>query len=475
MNYMGHFLSEDFLLQSSAARKLYHNYASKLPIIDYHSHLPPADISQNRTFDTITNIWLDGDHYKWRAMRTLGIDEDYITGNASDREKFQKWAYTVPYTMRNPLYHWTHMELKNYFNIEKLLNQESADEIYATTTEQLQHPDFSARNLLRRMDVEVVCTTDDPTDSLQHHREIQNSELGITVLPAFRPDAAYNFDDPKSYNEYLDQLQEASNIEINSLDKLVAALENRIDYFQEHGCRLSDHGLERIYYEPCSKKELDTFFSSIRNKNEKLNPHQKKALTYYLLLQLGKLYNQRGWVQQFHLGALRNANKRMYDKMGAAVGFDSIGDFQQSQSLANFLNELDQTEELAKTILYNLNPADNEVMATMTGNFNDGSVKGKIQYGSAWWFLDQKDGMEEQMNILSNMGLLSCFVGMLTDSRSFLSFPRHEYFRRILCNLIGNDVANGELPNDMEWLGKIISDICYYNAREYFKFHKVPV
>ncbi|MDR8390073.1 glucuronate isomerase [Aliifodinibius sp. S!AR15-10] len=470
---MGNFITDDFLLQTPAARELYHNYAKDLPIIDYHSHLPPAEINRNRSFETITNIWLDGDHYKWRAMRTLGIDEKYITGSASDREKFQKWAETVPYTMRNPLYHWTHMELKNYFGIESLLNPDSADEIYNSTNEQLQEPEFSARSLLQRMDVEVSCTTDDPVDSLEHHQAIQDSGFEVTVLPAFRPDAAYNFVDPESYNNYIEKLEEASGLGISSLDDLLKALEQRIDYFHENGCRLSDHGLERLHYLPTPKTELDSYYNQIRNNDKQLDNEQKQALTCHILLQLGRTYTKKGWVQQFHLGALRNANQRMYEKMGPAVGFDSIGDFQQSRSLARFLNELDLTNELPKTILYNLNPADNEVMATMTGNFNDGSEKGKIQYGSAWWFLDQKDGMEEQMNVLSNMGLLSCFVGMLTDSRSFLSFPRHEYFRRILCNLIGNDIDNGELPGDIEWLGKIVSDICYYNAKEYFNFHTV--
>lgn len=472
---MGNFLSEDFLLQTSAARELYHEYAAKLPIIDYHSHLPPSDISRDRNFETITGIWLDGDHYKWRAMRTLGIDERYITGSAGDKEKFKAWAEAVPYTMRNPLYHWTHMELKNYFGIEQLLHSDSADEIYTAANEQLQQPEFSARSLLRRMDVEVICTTDDPADSLEHHLDIQKSGFETSVLPAFRPDAAYSFENQGSYNTYLDRLQDTGNTEINSLDSLLETLEQRIDYFHEQGCRISDHGLRKMYFQPVAKQKLDSWFKQIRNERKPIDENQQQALIFYILLQLGKMYNERGWVQQFHLGALRNANERMYKKLGPATGFDSIGDFQQSRSLAAFLNELDKNGQLPKTILYNLNPADSEMMATMTGNFNDGSEKGKLQYGSAWWFLDQKDGMEDQMNILSNMGLLSCFIGMLTDSRSFLSFPRHEYFRRILCNLIGNDVANGELPDDMEWLGKIVSDVCYYNAREYFDFHPVTV
>ncbi|SMO80149.1 glucuronate isomerase [Fodinibius sediminis] len=466
---MGSFLSEHFLLETDTAKTLYHEYAAPQPIIDYHCHLPPAEIAADKNFENLTSIWLDGDHYKWRAMRTLGIDEDYITGEAPDREKFLKWAQTVPYTVRNPLYHWTHMELKNYFGVTKLLSPDTAEEIYDYCTGELQKSSFSTQSLIQRNNVETVCTTDDPVDSLEFHKYIKESSFGTKVLPAFRPDNAYAFEKVDDYNSYIDDLARVSGIEINSLDTLLAALQNRVDYFHKQGGRLADHGVEKIYYAEATPADLEEAFAQVRKGNA-LTDHQKKSLTYRIMLELGKMYEQKGWVQQYHLGALRNTNERMRRKLGPDTGFDSIGDFSQSQTLAHFLNELDSTDQLAQTILYNLNPSDNEVIATMIGNFNDGSVKGKMQFGSAWWFLDQKDGMEEQMNTLSNMGLLSCFVGMLTDSRSFLSYPRHEYFRRILCNLLGNDVEKGLLPHDLPWLGKIVSDICYNNAKEYFNF-----
>ncbi|REL33173.1 glucuronate isomerase [Rhodohalobacter sp. SW132] len=463
------FLNEHFLLETDTAKSLYHDYASPQPIIDYHCHLPPDAIDHDKNFDNLTKIWLDGDHYKWRAMRAFGIDEKYITGDAPDKEKFLKWAETVPYTVRNPLYHWTHMELKNYFGIDKLLNPETAEEIYDQCTKDLQKPEFSTRSLLKRMNVEIVCTTDDPVDNLKHHQNISKNPFGIKVLPAFRPDKSYAFDEPGTYNSYIDQLSDVSGIEIKTLTDLYDALQSRIDYFHDNGCKLSDHGLEKIVYANLSPSELEDAFKQVR-KGNKLSIDQKYGLTYAILIELGKMYENINWVQQYHLGALRNTNDRMLNELGPDTGFDSIGDFSQSRNLSRFLNQLDSTDQLAKTILYNLNPADNEVMASMIGNYNDGSVKGKMQYGSAWWFLDQKDGMEKQMNTLSNIGLLSCFVGMLTDSRSFLSFPRHEYFRRILCNLMGSDVENGELPNDLDLLGEIVSDICYNNANEYFDF-----
>lgn len=463
------FLNEHFLLETNTAKTLYHDYASPQPIIDYHCHLPPDAIDVDKNFKNLTNIWLDGDHYKWRAMRTFGIDEKYITGDAPDKEKFLKWAETVPYTVRNPLYHWTHMELKNYFGIDELLNPETAEEIYDQCTKDLQKPDLSSRSILKQMNVKVVCTTDDPVDSLEHHQNIKKDPFGVKVLPAFRPDKAYAFDDPEKYNSYIGQLSDVSGIEIKTLTDLYDALQNRMDYFHENGCKLADHGLEKIFHASLSPSELRDAFTQVRMGNA-LSIDQKHGLTYAILIELGKMYENKNWVQQYHLGALRNTNVRMLEELGPDTGFDSIGDFSQSRTLSRFLNQLDSTDQLAKTILYNLNPADNEVMASMIGNYNDGSVKGKIQYGSAWWFLDQKDGMEKQMNALSNMGLLSCFIGMLTDSRSFLSFPRHEYFRRILCNLIGTDVENGELPNDVELLGEIVSDICYNNAKQYFNF-----
>lgn len=465
-----YFLTEDFLLQNDFSKTLYNQYAKDLPIIDYHCHLPPQEIALNRQFSNITKIWLEGDHYKWRAMRTLGIDEKYITGNGSDEEKFKKWAETVPYTMRNPLYHWTHLELKRYFGIEKHLTPETATEVYNTCTELLNKPEYATRSLLKKMKVEVIGTTDDPADSLEYHQKIKKDNIGINVAPTFRPDKAYAIENSETYLQYLEKLGSASGITIKSFDTLLEALKNRIDFFELQGCKLSDHGLEHLYYpEDKASFTADSIFKKIVKK-ENLSTAEVQFYKYAVLIELGKLYHSKGWTQQFHIGALRNTNERMLRVLGPDTGFDSIGDFQQSRTLAKFLNELDNSNQLAKTIIYNLNPADNEVIGTMIGNFNDGSTKGKIQFGSAWWFLDQKDGMEKQINALSNMGLLSCFVGMLTDSRSFLSYPRHEYFRRILCNMIGKDVANGELPWDEAWLGKIVSDVCYYNARNYFGF-----
>jgi glucuronate isomerase len=465
------FITENFLLNSEFSKILYHHYAKDLPIIDYHCHLSPKDIATGRVFENLTSVWLEGDHYKWRAMRTLGIEEKYITGNASDYEKFNKWSKAVPYTMRNPLYHWTHLELKRYFGIDELLDSESGATIYQTCSNQLNTQAFNTQALLTKMKVEVVCTTDDPIDSLEHHEKVKQQGISILLLPTFRPDKVYAVESTKTFLLYLQKLREATNIEISNFSTLLEALENRIIYFHNHGCRLADHGLEQLYYPSSATQKLD--INSIFQKlirEETLNEEEVKFFKYSTLVELSKSYHSKGWTQQFHLGALRNTNQRMLSKLGPDTGFDSIGDFTQSVALAKFLNELDSTDQLAKTILYNLNPSDNEVLGTMIGNFNDGSVKGKIQFGSAWWFLDQKDGMENQINSLSNLGLLSCFIGMLTDSRSFLSFPRHEYFRRILCNLIGRDVENGELPKDEKWLGKLVSDICYFNAKEYFKF-----
>ena len=464
------FLNEDFLLKSEFAKTLYHQYAKNLPIIDYHCHLPPQDIAEDRQFKNLTSIWLEGDHYKWRAMRTLGIDEKYITGSASDEEKFNQWAYTVPFTLRNPLYHWTHLELSRYFGIDKLVNPETAIEIYDTSTAALQKPEYSARGILQKMNVEVVCTTDDPADSLDYHQKIKADKFSIKILPTFRPDKAYAVEQPAAYSSYLEKLAKASGVEIKTFADLLQALQNRINFFYENGCRLSDHGLEQMYYpDKASQFNPEELFKQLKN-NTSLTKEQTHYFKYAVLIELGKMYHAKGWTQQYHLGALRNTNARMLCKLGPDTGFDSIGDFSQSVALSKFLNELDSTNQLAKTILYNLNPSDNEVMGTMIGNFNDGSSKGKIQFGSAWWFLDQKDGMEKQINALSNLGLLSCFIGMLTDSRSFMSYPRHEYFRRILCNMIGQDVENGELPQDEKWLGKIVSDICYHNAKAYFNF-----
>jgi glucuronate isomerase len=472
---MKNFLTEDFLLQNEFARKLYHQYAKDLPIIDYHCHLSPQDIARDRKFENITKVWLEGDHYKWRAMRTLGIDEKYITGNAADDEKFDQWAFAVPYTMRNPLYHWTHLELKRYFGIDEVLNPGSAKKIYAVCSEQLASPGHTTRMLLTKMKVEVVCTTDDPADALEDHLNIQQDDFDVMILPTFRPDKSFGIEYPSTYKAYLSKLSVASGIEITSFSLLLQALENRVNFFHKTGCRLADHGLEYLYYPENNKSySPQTLFEKVMQ-GTVLSKEETIFYKYSVLVELGKMYHAKGWTQQFHIGALRNTNDRMLSKLGPDTGFDSIGDFSQARGLAKFLNELDSSNQLTKTILYNLNPADNEVMATMIGNFNDGSTKGKIQFGSAWWFLDQKDGMEKQINTLSNLGLLSCFIGMLTDSRSFLSYPRHEYFRRILCNLIGKDVANGELPEDEKWLGKLVADICYHNAKTYFNFQKQVV
>jgi glucuronate isomerase len=465
---VNNFIHEDFLLQTPFASRLYHDYAKNLPIIDYHNHLSPEKIAKDFQFNNISQVWLNGDHYKWRAMRTLGIEEKYITGNATDQEKFLKWGETVPYTVRNPLYHWTHLELKRYFNVDVLLDQNNAQNIYDTCSEQLQLPSRSTLGLLKQMNVEVVCTTDDPLDTLEYHKKARQNQ-GLRLLPAFRPDKAYAVENTNAFLKYLGQLEEVTNASIHSYTDLLSALESRINYFHENGCRLADHGLDSLPIYKNESFDSSKIFKRLKN-GESLNSHEVAYFKSEVLKFLAKCYHKNAWVQQFHLGALRNNNQRMLQRLGPDTGFDSIGDFSQALSLSNFLDTLDSTNQLAKTIIYNLNPADNEVIAAMVGNFNDGSVKGKIQFGSAWWFLDQKDGMEKQLNSLSNIGLLSCFIGMLTDSRSFLSFPRHEYFRRVLCNLIGKDVANGELPEDEKWLGQIVSDICYHNAKAYFPF-----
>lgn len=461
------FLDENFLLTNKTAVRLYHEFARDMPIIDYHNHLPPQEMADDRSFENISRIWLYGDHYKWRAMRINGIPEEFITGAASDRDKFRKWAETVPYTMRNPLYHWTHLELQRYFGIREVLNASNADRIYDQTTELLQTPDFRVRRLLERMDVRVLCTTDDPIDSLEYHQRIHADGWRIKVLPAFRPDKAMNVDDPVGFNAYLSLLEKAADTSISTFDHYLDALRRRHDYFVQNGCKVSDHGMEQIYAEDYTDAEIRSIFEKIRA-GQSLTVSDNRKFKSAMLVTFAEWDWERGFVQQYHLGALRNNNSRMLQKLGPDTGWDSIGDFEQGRALAKFLNRLDGQDKLAKTILYNLNPADNELMATMIGNYNDGSSVGKVQWGSGWWFLDQKDGMTRQMNALSNMGLISRFVGMLTDSRSFLSFPRHEYFRRILCNIFGEEVENGELPDDIEWIGSMMQDICYRNARDYF-------
>ena len=463
------FLSEDFLLQTAAARRLYHDYAAAMPIFDYHCHLPVEDIAADRNFANLTQIWLEGDHYKWRAMRANGVAEHLITGAADDSEKFAAWAATVPQTLRNPLYHWTHLELKRYFGIaDRLLNTDTAREIYNHCSALLQTPEFSTRSLLTRMKVKVVCTTDDPVDSLEHHRALQaDPAFAVRVLPTFRPDKAMAVEDPAVYNAYLDQLAAVANIPITDYEALLAALKARHDFFHQAGCRLSDHGLERAYATEFKPEDVARIFAKVR-RQETPTPLESDQFKSALLLELARMDAGRAWTQQFHLGALRNTNSRAFRALGPDTGYDSIGDWHLATPLARFLDRLDSKDRLARTILYVLNPSDNDVVATMIGNFQDGSVPGKIQFGSGWWFNDQKDGMERQLNALSNMGLLSRFVGMLTDSRSFLSYPRHEYFRRVLCNLLGNDMENGELPHDFNLMGGMVRDICYHNAVNYF-------
>jgi len=462
-------MDENFLLQTKTAEILYHEYAKVLPIIDYHCHLPPDEIANDKQFANITQIWLDGDHYKWRAMRANGVSERFCTGNAPDDQKFKKWAETVPYTLRNPLYHWTHLELKRYFGINKILDSTTADSIYKSVNLKLAKKEFSVQGLLKKMNVEIVCTTDDPIDSLEYHKKIKSQKTFLKVLPTWRPDKSMAAENPEIYNAYIDRLSGVSGMEINKYKDLIAALRKRQTFFNSMGCRLSDHGIETFYAEDYTESEIKKIFKKIRS-GQNLEKNELIKLKSSLLYDLAEMDHELGWTQQFHIGALRNNNSRMHKLLGPDKGYDSIGDFEVARPMSNFLNRLENNEKLTKTIIYNLNPRDNELIATMAGNFNDGKIAGKMQYGSGWWFLDQKDGMVKQMNALSSLGLLSRFVGMLTDSRSFLSFPRHEYFRRILCNLIGNDVENGELPNDIKLLGKTVQDISYFNAKEYFGF-----
>lgn len=464
------FINENFLLETESARRLYREHASSLPIIDYHCHLSPKEIADDKQFSSITELWLGGDHYKWRAMRANGTDERYITGDADPWEKFQKWAETLPYTLRNPLYHWTHLELKTAFGIDKVLNPSTAREIYDACNELLKQPGFSARGLMERYNVEAVCTTDDPADSLEYHRRIRESGFKVKVLPAWRPDKAMAVDNPIAYNEYVDRLAEAAGMTIASYPDLLAALRNRHDFFASQGCTVADHGVSSFPWAECTEEEATTLFAKVRG-GMALSQEEITKLQTAILLEICRMNHEKGWVQQFHFGPLRNVNSRMFRRLGPDTGFDTIGDYSCAIPIARFLDALDSDNRLAKTILYNLNPANNTWVAAMIANFQDGSVPGKIQMGSGWWFNDQLYGMEAQMNALSMQGLLSRFVGMLTDSRSFLSYPRHEYFRRVLCNLLGNDLEKGLIPEEeYERVGKMVEDICYYNTKNYFKF-----
>ena len=469
---MKQFNDENFLLQTATAERLYHEYAGKMPIIDYHCHLNPEYVSSDHTFDNLTKIWLDGDHYKWRAMRANGIEERYCTGDAPDWEKFEKWAETVPYTMRNPLYHWTHLELKTAFGITDLLNPSTARSIYDRCSAMLHKPEYHARGIMRRYNVEVVCTTDDPTDSLEHHISMRNENSDIRMLPAWRPDKITDVESPEKFRNYVERLSDVSGVSISTYDDLLDALHARHKFFETVGCRLSDHGTDEFYAAEYTQSEIDAIFNKVYG-GSSLSSEEIRKYKTAILVDMAIMDWESGWVQQFHYGAIRNNNSRMYGKLGPDTGFDSMGDFTVGKNMARFLDMLDSRDKLTKTIIYNLNPKDNELVATMAGNFQDGrSGAGKIQFGSAWWFSDQKDGMERQMNALSTLGLLSRFVGMLTDSRSFLSYPRHEYFRRTLCKLVGNDIENGLLPaSEINFIGKeIIEGICYRNAKEYFNF-----
>ncbi len=465
---MKRFITDDFLLETKTARRLYHEFSENQPIIDFHCHLSPSMIASDVCFDNIGQAWLDGDHYKWRAMRTNGIDELYCTGDASPKEKFIKWAETLPASIGNPLYHWAHLELARYFGIYDLLSPSNAADIYERASSMLRTREFSIRSLLRKNNVEVVCTTDDPADTLEFHTQMKgNSEL--KMLPAFRPDNVIKTDDPDKFRDYILKLEKVTGREIGSFEALTEALDERHAFFHEMGCRLSDHGSERFFFSPCNEREADHIFRSLL-KGQQVSADETEKYRMAIMLELCRMNHKRGWTQQFHVGALRNNNSRMFRKMGPDTGWDSIGVPQDAFRMSRFIDALDDSDQLAKTILYNLNPADNELMITMAGNFNDGSRAVKVQYGAAWWFLDQKNGMEKHFRDLASFGLLRRFVGMVTDSRSFLSFPRHEYFRRILCNYIGSEIEKGNIPDEDELVRPLIEGVSYKNAKEYFGF-----
>lgn len=465
------FIDKDFLLQTETAKVLYHDYAAKMPIYDYHCHLDPREIYENKRYKNITELWLYGDHYKWRAMRANGIEEYYITGDADDYEKFVKWAETVEKLIGNPLYHWTHLELKRYFHVDTILKSSTAKEIWENCNQIIQDPEYSARRLIEQSNVVLIGTTDDPMDDLHYHKLLQeDQDFSTTVLPTFRPDIIMAIHQTQSWTEYVGKLGKLTEIEITDFNSLMQALEIRIDYFNEIGCKLSDHSLETVVYEPATLEELDMIVQKSLN-NVPISIKENNQFLTQLLVNLGKAYHKRDWVMQYHIGALRNVNSRLFRAIGANVDVDSFRDGPIAIPLSQLLDELDQKQQLPKTILYGLNPKDNEMLAAMAGNFQEGGIPSKVQFGSAWWFNDHIDGMETQMKVLGNLGLLSRFIGMLTDSRSFLSYSRHEYFRRILCNIIGNWVENGEYPNDLAWLGQIVQDISYNNAQKYFNFH----
>ena len=460
------FIHKDFLLESDEAARLYHEHAAELPIIDFHCHLPPEEVAQDKQWDNLSQVWLDGDHYKWRAMRSNGIDERFCTGDASDREKFDAFAATMPYLLRNPLFHWSHLELARYFGIDDLvLSPKTADEVWERTSAVFREG-LSVKGLMAKSKVELVCTTDDPADSLEHHRAVAaNPELSVRMLPTWRPDLSMAVENAKSYNAYMERLASAAECSISDYDDLIAALRNRHDYFHAMGCRLSDRGIDIFTFNPGSELHVRELFSRVR-RGESLSEEEAGLFRSALLLELGRMDAEKGWTMQLHIGAMRFNNTRMQ----GVLGYDSIDDRNYAAPLACYLDALDRDDQLPKTILYNLNPRDNEMIATMIGNFQDGKTPGKIQFGSGWWFLDQKEGMERQMEALSQLGLLRRFVGMVTDSRSFLSYTRHEYFRRVLCNLLGSDMKRGLLPCDFDLVGATVQDICYRNPATYFGF-----
>jgi glucuronate isomerase len=460
------FIDEKFLLQGRAAQRLYHQFAEKQPILDYHCHLSPKDIADDRQFANLTEIWLEGDHYKWRAMRANGVAEEFCTGHAEPFAKFRAWAATVPHTLRNPLFHWTHLELKRYFGIDELLDEESAARIWKKANEQLARPELSARGILKKFNVATICTSDDPTDDLAHHKKIAAAGLATRVFPTFRPDKALAVNQPTAFNAWVNRLEEVADTKIETFDEFVDVLWRRHEYFHAHGCRLSDHGLAQCLGTPCPDKTAAAIFARVR-RGHPVSAEETVEFGSNLMLRFGQWDAERGWVKQLHLGALRNSNSRGLKRLGPDTGFDAMGDFRQAETLVRYLDALESEGHLPKTVVYNLNPIDNYLFATVIGSFQDSSVPGKLQLGAAWWFLDQKEGIEMQLNALSNNGLLSRFIGMVTDSRSFMSYPRHEYFRRVLCNLIGQEVERGDLPNDEALLGTMVRNICYSNARQF--------
>ncbi len=460
------FIHENFLLHNRTAQRFYRQFAQPEPIFDYHSHLSPKDIADDRQFHNLVEIWLEGDHYKWRAMRANGVAEKFCTGAAEPFDKFRAWAATVPHTLRNPLYHWTHLELQRYFGIDSLLDEQSAARVWKKANEQLARPELSVRGILKKFNVTTLCTTDDPTDDLAYHKKIAADGVVTRVFPAFRPDRALAVSQPSAFNDWVSRLEQATDKEIANLADFLAALRKRHDYFHAQGCRLSDHGLNQCPSSPCPDKTAAKIFAKAR-RGQAASAEEHAQFSTWLMLHFGRWDAEKGWVKQLHLGALRSVNTRRLEQLGPDTGFDSMGDFPQAQSLARFLDLLEREGRLPKIIVYNNNPVDNYVFASVVGSFQDGALAGKMQFGSGWWYLDQKQGIQWQLNALSNIGLLSRFIGMVTDSRSFMSFPRHEYFRRVLCNLLGQEVERGELPNDEALIGPMIRNICYNNARQY--------